>query len=92
MIDTRNSDVDNCGISGAYSMQTSVINIGGCNIDHDGVGGDATYGARANVNSFISAYNATIDTSGHITTDTSPTKSTANDPVFGNLGSWIYGN
>jgi hypothetical protein len=86
-----NADIDNCNY-GIYAQKHAYVNAYGINIDHDGVGGDGAYGCYAIRDSHIDADSDTMDTSGHITTDYSPAETTANDPTFGNRGSWIYSN
>jgi hypothetical protein len=84
-------DIDNIDDRAVYCTDNSYICIKRTDIDHDGVGGDGTYGCYANMNAFIDAQDVVMDTSGHITADYSPSATTDNDPTFGNAGSWIYG-
>jgi len=58
-------------------------------VDHNGVGGDATYGLYAIRDSYIDVVGDTMDSSGHITTDYDPVPTSSNDPTFDNRASWI---
>lgn len=83
-------DIDNCGTAAVMASNMSTVDVTGGDIDHDGVGGNGTYGIISETASFVNAYTITMDTSGHISTDYSPSASTGDTPSAYLKGGWIY--